>query len=179
MKKHLKKIILAVTGTGVALAAGTSLMNFGAGEITLENPQAISWTKPTTDEGWAEDVKVESFHIKSTGVLQEMRDTHAAKLLRVQEGQAEIFECRECIEFRLRKGNPEWTEQDIDTEYLDQLAKAHWEVEKLQQSVERMDKELELRDKGFVVADKDKEGVKTKQSDLEKVDLQFQRKIND
>ena len=147
--------------------------------VVLGNAQVIEWTKPTTDEGWAEDVKKESFDIKSTGVLSEMRTVHAEKLLRVQKGKKEVFECRACMDFKYREAHPEATQAEVDANYADELSKANWEVEKLQQSVERMDKELELREKGFVVPDKDKEGVKTKKSDLDKVDVQFIRKVND
>ena len=150
----MKKYIIA--GIGILTLGGIGgTVYFGADKavITLDAPQVIQWDKPTTDEGWAEDVKVESFHIKSTGVLQEMRDTHAEKLLRVQAGKKEVFECRECIDFKYKEANPTATQAEIDANYADELAKANWEVEKLQQSVERMDKELELRDKGFVVVE--------------------------
>ena len=134
--------------------------SFG-GKVTFDpaTAQKVQWDKPKTDEEWAEDVKAESFHIKSTGVLEEMKTTHEAKLLRVQEGMSEVFECRECIEFQTRRAYPDWTEAEIDAYYLDELAKATWEVEKLQQSVERMDNELRLREKGFVVVEGEDTGL--------------------
>ena len=127
--------------------------------ITLENPQVIQWTKPTTDAEWAEDVKAESFDIKSTGKLTEMRDIHVAKLQRVEEGKREVFECRPCIDFKAKQAHPEWTQAEIDANYADELAKANWEVEKLKQSVERMDNELRLRDKGFVFVEGEERGL--------------------
>lgn len=178
----MKKYIIA--GIGIAtLGVGTSVY-LGADdrERFIFDPataQVVVWDKPTTDEAWAKDVEIESFHIKSTGVLTEMRTTHAEKLKRVEDGKAEVFECPECIKFQARKGNPEWTQKEIDDYYLEQLSQANWEVEKLKQSVERMDNELRLREKGFVVADKDEKGIRTKQSDLDKVDESKIRYIND
>lgn len=121
--------------------------------------QVVRWDKPTTDAEWAEDVKVESFDIKSTPKLTEMRDIHIAKLARVQESKKEVFECRECIDFRFRQQYSDATQAEIDANYADELSKANWEVEKLKQSIERMDKELELRDKGFVVVEGEERGL--------------------
>lgn len=174
-----KKIIGGIIGV-VALGGvgGVVYQNFGvAPKVTLDNPQVIQWTKPSTDAGWAEDVKAENFDIKSTGKLTEMKEVHEAKLLRVQTGKKEVFECRPCIDFKYKEANPSATQAEINANYTDELAKANWEVEKLKQSVERMDNEFRLREKGFVVADKTKEGVKTKQLDLDKATII--RKIND
>jgi hypothetical protein len=153
MKKYI------ITGIGIVALGGVGTSVY-LGEDKRERftfdpatAQVIVWEKPTTNAGWAKDVEVESFHIKSTGKLTEMRTVHAEKLKRVQDGKAEVFECPECIKFQARKGNPEWTQKEIDAYYLEQLAQANWEVEKLKQSVERMDNELRLRDKGFVVVE--------------------------
>lgn len=176
--KKSKYWIIGLGAVGTLALGGTQY--FGATtKVTLDNPQVIQWTKPTTDAEWAEDVKVESFDIKSTGKLTEMRDVHAEKLLRVQAGKKEVFECRACVDFKYKEANPTATQAEIDANYADELAKANWEVEKLKQSVERMDNELRLRSDGFVVADKDKGGVKTKQADLDKVSPDKIRKIND
>lgn len=151
MLKYIIPALIALIGIGGGFYYNQQL---GANpKVSLDNPQVVSWTKPTTDAEWAEDVKVESFHIKSTGKLTEMRDVHAKKLERVQAGKKEVFECRACIDFKYKEAHPEATQAEIDANYADELAKANWEVEKLKQSVERMDNELRLRDKGFVVVE--------------------------
>jgi len=142
-----KTIIIA--GTTLVLVAGVwSLLPND--KITLTNPQVIQWSKPTTDAEWAEDVKKEGFEHRADAILQEMVDVHKAKLLRVIEGNRETLECMECIKFKLRQANPDWTVADVNNEYQNQVNQATWEVEKLKQSVERMEKEMELRKAGKV-----------------------------
>ena len=51
---------------------------------------------------------------------------------------------------KLRQANPDWSVQDVNNEYQNQVNQATWEVEKLKQSVERMEKEMELRKAGKV-----------------------------
>lgn len=173
-----KKLVIGA-GVGLALTAGIITFLPNDPSITLNNPQKISWVKPNTDAKWAEDVKAENFDIKSTEVLQEMRDNHANKLQRIIDGNKKIVECPTCIKYDLQTNNPEWTQTDVDNEYANQLSSYQWDIEKLTQSVERMDNEIRLRAKGFVVPDKNKAGVKTKQADLDKVDITRIRKIND
>lgn len=146
------KIILGGIGATLIVGAGVFILQ-PEDKVTLDNPQLIVWEKPTTDEAWVEDVKVESFDIKSTEVLETMRDTHRAKLEKVVNGKREVFECPQCIKFDLEVAHPEWSATDIDNEYQNQVKQATWEVEKLKQSIERMEKELELRDKKFVVVE--------------------------
>jgi hypothetical protein len=155
---------LKIIGTGAAitllLGGSYAAQQFGAQpQVTLDNPQQVVWDKPTTDEQWAEDVKKESFHIKSTGKLEEMRDTHAAKLQRVIDAFDEELNCEECLRFKLRKEHSDWTGEDLDNAYINRVAQATWEVEKLQQSVERMDNELRLRESGFVAVEGEDEGL--------------------
>lgn len=149
--KYLPLIPVVIVLVGIATSFSMTSNSFGA--VTLENPQVIVWDKPTTDEEWAEDVKKENFDIKSTSILDEMRVAHTDKLKVVQKNKAEIFECPECIKYFAKKDNPEWTQKQVDEYYAEEVAKAKWEIEKLQQSVERMEKELELRQKGFVVVE--------------------------
>lgn len=155
--KYLISALIALTGIGGAT------YYFGADEAKVvfdpATAQVVQWEKPTTDEEWAEDVKQESFDIKSTGKLTEMRDVHVEKLQRVKYDKAEVFECPECIRFNAKKNYPDWSADDIEAYYQDELAKAHWEVEKLEQSIERMDKELELREKGFVDVEGEDQGL--------------------
>lgn len=157
MLKYIASALIALTGIG-----SIAYQQFGADKrekITFdpETAQVVRWEKPDTDAEWADDVKAESFDIKSTKKLEEMHTAHVEKLKRVREGKAEVFDCPECIRFQAKQNNPEWTTEEIEAHYQDELAKANWEVEKLEQSVERMQKELELRDKGFVIVEGEKE----------------------
>lgn len=177
------KILIALGLIGTTVIGGWAYYGVTA-SITLNNPQKISWIKPTTDSGWAEDVKAENFDIKSTEVLQEMRDNHAAKLQRIIDGNKKLTECPVCARYDIRQNlsqqeGIENLDVSVENEYQNQLSQYLWDMEKLTQSVERMDNEIRLRAKGFVVPDKNRAGVKTKQTDLDKVDLQFVRKIND
>lgn len=142
-------IALALLGGGYTVQQNLG----GKDAIKLENPEHIVWEKPSTDAQWAEDVKAESFHIKSTGRLEEMRDAHAKKLPIVEAENARILECPECIKYDLKVSNPEWTQVDIENEYKNMVDTATFEVEKLKQSIERMDNEIRLREKGFVVVE--------------------------
>ena len=148
----MKKKLIIGTGVGLALTAGVvgAITLPSEPKVTLDNPQVISWTKPTTDAEWAEDVKAEGFEHRADAILQEMIDVHKAKLLRVIEGNRETLECMECIKFKLRQANPDWSVADVNSEYQNQVNQATWEVEKLKQSVERMEKEMELRRNGKV-----------------------------
>jgi len=127
--------------------------------------QSLVWEKPTTDEAWANDVKKESFDIKSTNKLQEMIIVHTEKLKKI-EADKEIVDCPECFKYKLRKQlendySDKELEKLIESEYQQALAKHKWDIEKLNQSLERMSKELELRANGFVE-------IKEKGKDLEK-----------
>ena len=155
-------------GVGLSLIAGTLTLLPNDPTITLNNPQKIVWTKPTTDAQWAEDVKAENFDIKSTGVLQTMRDTHAAKLQRIIKNNKKIVECPDCIRYDIRANLQsridggeviENLEVSVENEYQNQLASYQGDIEKLTQSVERMDNELRLREKGFVVVEGEETGL--------------------
>ena len=176
------KIISGVVGLTVVAGVLTFLPTDPT--ITLNNPQKISWIKPTTDAEWAEDVKAENFDIKSTEVLQEMREAHASKLQRVIDGNKKLVECPECARYDVRQNlsqqeGIENLDVSVENEYQNQLSQYQWDIEKLIQSVERMDNEIRLRVKGFVVPDKNKAGMKTKQIDLDKVLPDKIRHIND
>lgn len=136
---------------------GVSTPKLGSTErVTLDTAQTIEWDKPTTDAGWAEDVKTESLHVKFTEQLEEMQTAHTEKLKRMLAGKSDVFECPECIRFQARKNTPEWSDQDVETYYQNELSQALWEVEKLEQSIERIDNELRLRKSGYLqVLEKD------------------------
>ena len=148
--KRFWKWLLLGTVVSVASAATIGAILPEEPKIILDNPQMIVWQKPTTDAEWAEDVKKEGFEHRTDAILQEMIDVHKAKLVRVIEGNRETLECMECIKFKLRQANPDWSVADVNNEYQNQVNQATWEVEKLKQSVERMDNEMRLRKAGKV-----------------------------
>lgn len=173
MDKELKITIATVLG-GAILAGGAVVAEMQPEPVTLENPEKVVWQKPTTDEAWAEDVKKESFDIKSTKVLHEMVDAHTEKLA-IQQAELDTYAEMEkngqdpvkFIAWTLRQqleGSPNRTEEqltEITMEYATtQYAERKYEVEKLKQSIERMNKEIELREKGFVVVEgEEKKGI--------------------
>lgn len=141
---------ILIAGTLVVLGAGGIIALQPDEKVKLDNPQQIVWQKPTTDAQWAEDVKVENFDVKPDTILQEMIDAHKAKLEKVLNNDKEMFECPECIRYKIKTANPEWSPTDIENDYQNQLNQATWDIEKLKQSIERMEKEMELRKAGKV-----------------------------
>lgn len=175
--------LIVGAGVGISLIAGTLTLLPNDPTITLNNPQKISWTKPTTDAQWAEDIKAENFDIKSTGVLQVMRDTHAAKLQRIINNNKKIVECPACVKYDIRANLKlridggeviENLEVSVENEYQNQLTSYQWDIEKLTQSVERMDNELRLRERGFVVVEGEETGLLGGS-----INPNYVRKIND
>ena len=148
----MSKLITTTLLLGGILGVGATLFSQEEG-VVLENPQAIVWNKPTTDEQWAEDVKEESFHIKSTGILEEMRETHLNKIEKINNLERKLIDCPECIRYELKEFHPDWSQEEIESEYQDRLWRYHRDIEKLTQSIERMDNELRLREKGFVIVE--------------------------
>jgi hypothetical protein len=149
-------------------------------KVTLDNPQQIVWQKPTTDAQWAEDVKAEHLDIKSTDILQEMLSSHLERLQQLQIGYNVYIDCPTCVQYNIHTSNPDWSNQDIANAYQNEYSAQTWSVEKLKQSIERIQHELDLRARGVVVADKlDKKGTKARRSDLEKVQPEYVRIIND
>lgn len=164
-------------GTTLILAGGGVLINDIAVDavpvkVKLVDAQVIAWDKPKTDLEWAEDVKQESFDIKSTDVLNEMIASHSESLDEALKDFKKYQECPQCIKYELGQDNPSWTQTDIDNEFQNQYNTKNWGIEKLQQSIERMNKEIELRKSGLVVPDKlDQLGTPTKQSVLDKATI--------
>jgi len=145
--KYLNKYLIGGIGLAGVIAVGVGAVVSAPLTYDLES---LKWTRPTTDAEWAEDVKAEGLEHRADAILQEMIDVHKAKLLRVIEGNRETLECMECVKFRLKQANPNWSVQDVDNEYQNQVNQATWEVEKLKQSVERMENEMRLRKAGKV-----------------------------
>lgn len=147
---------IAIGIGAITLLGAYTISNLGATTVPYT---AIQWDKPTTDAGWAEDVKRENFDIKSTGVLETMIESHTAKLEREIVAFKKYQECPECIYYEFYEGfiQSGYTEQDAQAEAAKQrdeaIANRAWSIEKLRQSVERMNKEVELRQKGFLVVE--------------------------
>lgn len=148
--------------------------------------QTISWVKPTTDDGWAEDVKQENFDIKSSDVLQQMLSDSNAQLVVDQKILQKFIDCPQCINYDWYQGFLAEGYTDInahaeaDKQTLAGQNNIQFSVDKLTQSIERINHELDLRARGIVVPDKkDIKGTPTKATDLQKVAPKYIRKIND
>mgnify|MGYP001562723532 CR=1 FL=1 len=166
MYDSIKKWLFWLFIGGTALAAGTQFLPEKP-QVSLDVATAkhIQWNKPTTDEGWAEDVKAENFDIKSTPVLQKMIVAHTEKLAREEKAFAKYVEMEKGGQDpvlyiywgwidRLKEMYPNEPEAWYSTEAR-KIAQQEYDlaltsIEKLKQSVERMHKEVELRQKGKV-----------------------------
>ncbi len=162
-KKFWGVVGTIVIGSGVAMAA---IIPPEVPLITLENPQEIVWTKPTTDAGWAEDVKKESLNLKFDYQLADMKVSLERKLPFHEADLDKITRCPDCIRWELEeqfkrdfedaeipltgKLEGKTLQQWIDGEFVEQVVQKTWESEKVKQSIERIDNEIHLRDKGFV-----------------------------
>lgn len=157
----MDKTKLLIAGGLAAATLGGVALSIQSEPVSLDTSTAthIEWSKPTTDADWAEDVKVENFDIKSTGVLEEMVQSHTEKLDKEIKANKKYQECPDCIYYDfyqqfLDNGMDYKTAQDeAHKAAATTIAQHQWEVEKLQQSIERMDHEIDLRGKGFVVTD--------------------------
>ena len=75
IKRQVKWILLIIFGIGGVMAA----------DIILPDPvpphiyQVVNWEKPTTDAGWAEDVKKENFNVKHYYQLEQMEENLTEK----------------------------------------------------------------------------------------------------
>lgn len=170
----MKKTII-IAGLILVVGAGGYFSLQPDQKVTVTEPQVISWVKPTTDAEWAEDVKAESFDIKSTDVLKEMREAHAEKLTRMLVSNQKLFNCPECVKYDIKTDNSDWSDEDVDNAYQNQLNNANYEIDKIKQSIERMDNEIRLRAEGYVVPNKGED----KQADMSRVPQNKIRKIND
>lgn len=140
--------------------------------ITLENPQVIQWVKPTTDAQWAEDVKIESLHLKFGSQLTDMKESLENKLPLQEADLDKITRCPECISWELEEQFTQMfddaeidldktlegktLQQWIDGEFAEQLVNTTWESEKVRQSIERIDNEIRLRASNFLTVRQDK-----------------------
>lgn len=159
------RIIGGVVVAGLVIA-GAFVANLGSGGVTLDNPQQIIWNKPTTDAGWAKDVKKESLNIRFDYQLTDMKVSLEKKLPLHEANLDKITKCPDCIRWELREQFIQMFEyaeidlnntlegktlqQWIDGEFDEQFVNKTWEVEKVRQSIERIDNEIRLREKGAV-----------------------------
>ena len=159
--KKFKKWIIGFIIGGTALAGGIAAVGGIGGTEPLPEYQKVVWTRPTTNEAWAEDVKAESLNVKLDFALDEMEQSLTEKLPKVQKNLDKFIQCPECIRFELKerftqmfkdqgidldkklegKTLQEW----IDGEFNSQLAYYQWKTDKINQSLERIAKEKELR----------------------------------
>lgn len=160
MKKIIAGIlaVLTLTGGGVYYAAQPP-------KVKVQDPLTLKWERPTTDEEWNRDVKLEYVDIRGTEVLQTMLVAQKAKLEKQKEAFARYDLIRETgiepVNFltnewyaKLDYLQPQMTKDErlaearIQAEL--QYNQEKWEMEKIAQGIERIEKELELRRKGYV-----------------------------
>lgn len=138
-----KKIAWFVLG-GTALAAPLVLPD----SKPVYDYVDLVWEKPVTEEQWAEDVKKDQLHTRFDYQLQEMKESHEAKLLELKKLYDKATLYPDAIRWELiEAGIPE---EEIDKQVAEQIAGIKLEYEKIQQVVERINKEIELRSKGKV-----------------------------
>ena len=151
--KTTNKILITV-GVASALIVG------GIVSQPEEKPfTVITWEKPKSDAQWAEDVKKENFDIKSTGVLEQMIESHTLKLAREEKAYEKYRDCPDCIRYEFREQlsqslTGQELEDEIEKQTLEAIKNREWSIEKLRQSIERMQKEIELREQGKVLRNK-------------------------
>lgn len=173
----------------IAAAAVAAALLGGSIYISQDDAVQAGWDRPTTDAEWAEDVKKENFDIKSTGVLEQMIESHTEKLAREARAFQKYEQCPECIyyEFYEQFIASGYSEADAEDEAIkqrdDTISQRKQSIQKLQQSIERMEKELELREKGFVVVAAEPEALEIEgdavMMELESVPPERIRHIND
>ena len=152
MKKIIFIILVPILLAFVVAYFTAREKNVGA----VQEYTVISWQKPTTDAGWAEDTKKEALDFRSNQVLDEMLASHSAKLAREIEAFKKFEACRDCIIWEKKEQlSSMLSGAELDAEATkaadDEIAQRKWSIEKLRQSVERMEKEIELRDKGYLI----------------------------
>ena len=121
-----------------------------------------NWVKPTTDKGWAEDVKAESFDVKFDDQLVQMKESLTEKLPKAQEQLDKFANNPDDIKSKLTEEfsrRPEMgfdknknakcegrtLKQWVDDEFQEKYEYHQWKVGKIKQSLERITKEQELR----------------------------------
>src|SRR3990167_9294218 len=139
----------------------------------LEKLQAIQdWelAKPSKDSDWAEDVKKENLDVKFDYQLDEMLDSHAEKVVKVEKDldvftrwpDVKRYEITQQFDKMFKDaGDPpdiegKTKQQWIDEEFDSQQLYYTWKKAKLEQSVLRIAKEIELRVSGYLEVKEEK-----------------------
>lgn len=166
MKKILAGIlaVLTITGGGVYYAAQPA-------KVKVQDPLTLKWERPTTDEEWNKDVKLEYVDIRGTATLEAMLVAQKAKLEKQKESFVKYEEMTSTgldpIHFltyewyaKFKTLQPQMTDDERMAESIAQAEfqynQEKWELEKIAQGIERIEKELELRRKGYVKIKGDK-----------------------
>ena len=130
----------------------------------LQKIQDWGLNKPSKDQDWAEDVKKENLDVKFDYQLNEMLDSHAEKVLKVEKDLDIFTNSPDVKRYKLiqwfiqmfeQQGNPieiegKTFQQWVDEEFESQQLYYIWKVAKLNQSIERIAKEIELRVDGYL-----------------------------
>lgn len=171
-KTHHK--VIAGVLTTLILGGTTAVIINTPKPIEVRDPQVLVWDKPSTNEEWAEDVKVESLHILTTKAIEESIVRHTEKLREEEEamkrfdviiesGQDPVnilyFEWYE----RLKELDPSLTDEALKVEARNYAKEDYhgriYSIEKLKQSIERMNKEVELRKSGYLQVAEEPKGL--------------------
>ena len=156
VKRKVKWILVTAGIVGIATAASLTIP---------EKPyqyQAVIWERPTTVEGWIEDVKKESLHFKFDYQLDQMEENLTEKLPRTKK---ELYWIAKYPDYKRKEIEEQFTfifndeeidlnekfedktlQEWIENEYQSELAYWQWKTDKINQSLERIGKEKELRE---------------------------------
>lgn len=140
-----------IKGMGILVVTAGVLTFIPREEVSLVNPEVITWEKPTNDKEWAEDIKIESLDIRSPKELQEMLAQHIEKLNEIVK-PTKLDECPECVRYEMKEDfitayqlEGRELEDLLDKEMEDKINNRKFEIEKLKQSIERINKAIELQ----------------------------------
>lgn len=141
VKEKWKKLTLIILTIGGGIVLASQIPE------PLPTYQVIEWERPTTQAGWAEDVKKESLHFKYDYQLDQMEENLTEKLPKTQEQLFKHLNCPGCIKWEIKEDDiySEWGTEIIDKVYQERLAYWQWKTDKISQSLERIKKEKELR----------------------------------
>ena len=127
--------------------------------------QEVSWQRPTTDDGWKEDVKNEQLNFRFDFQLEEMRANLSEKVLKHKADLDELVDCLDCFKYPLRQlkidGVRQFTDQEIEEQYADQLTQRREEYERVSRSIERIEAEQRLRREGKVNRKEDQKKIQS------------------
>ena len=155
MQNKLKKLGVGLGLIGLGFA-GANLDKLGADPVYQY--QVLTWEKPTTDQGWAEDNEIESLNFRTDAELQTMLVSHQAKLIRLAEQYDPMIKYPDALRAEFEKAG--LSAEEVEKQTQEKLHNMKWELDKLNQSIERMQKEIELRASGKIDRTQDLETFK-------------------